>query len=216
MQSNFRLLCKTARETIPVSAVPLARIRVAAAAMNREPKRRLRALFGASVGTLAVALLAATIVHVTGAHIYLEPSGTMALRFSKTLHVRTLMNPTELDLRDAAAAADFSVQFPTGLPANAPLRQLVMADTSAIMLQYDLPGAWRRSDHQLWIVLANPSAVTGAAEEKTADHFLPLFGPKGKLRARWQIGGEAVIITRSSALPKELDAIKSSMLAHER
>jgi TonB family protein len=169
-----------------------------------------------SAGALSIALLAATaIVRVTGAHLYLQPAGTMAVQFGQKLDVQTLMNPTVFELRSAADAADFPVQFPAGLPAHTPLRRLLLVEHNMIMLQYDLPGAWRRNENQLWIVLTNPRAVTAPSDEQSVGHLLPLgpFGPRGKVQERWQIGAETVIIVQSKALPGELATIKHAMLA---
>jgi len=139
-----------------------------------------------------------------------------ALQFGQKLHIQVFMDPTVPEMRSAAAAADFPVQFPAGLPANSVLRQLLSADHDTIMLQYGLPGAWRRKGNTLWIVLANPKSVTGSSDEQSVGHILalgPKFGPGGKVQERWQIGGEAVIIAQSEALPQELSAIKHAMLA---
>jgi hypothetical protein len=217
MLSNFGPSCKAARAAISVSPVPLAHIRVAAATQPRAAKVRTRKIFGVSAGALSIALLAATaVVRVTGTHIYVQPSGTMALQFAQKLHVQVFINPTALEVRSAAVSADFPVQLPTGLPARSQLRRLVYVNHSTIMLQYELPGAWRRKDNRLWIVLTNPAAMVGPRDENLAGHLVPFdseFGPNAKLQERWTIGGETVIITQSKALPGELATIKRSMLA---
>jgi hypothetical protein len=216
MQSDFGRSCKAVRAAITVSPVPLAHIRLAASTKQRAAKPSARNIFGVSAGALSIALLAATaIVRVTGAHLYLQPAGTIAVQFGQKLDVQVLMNPTVSELRSVARAADFPVQLPVGLPANTPLRRLLLVEHNTIMLQYDLPGAWRRNEKQLWIVLTNPKAVTAPSDEQSVGHFLQLgaFGPRGKVQERWQVGGETVIIVQSKALPDELAAIKHAMLA---
>jgi hypothetical protein len=119
------------------------------------------------------------------------------------------------------------------LPQGAELISLGRAGTSAVLLQYNLPGAWRRSNHLQWIVLANPEAFGGAptsdeqkvnqsasrgnfriTEDGTRILFMQTTGSGGGVR--FSAGREEVIVLKSLLTAPELAAFKRIMQATAR
>jgi acyl-CoA synthetase (AMP-forming)/AMP-acid ligase II len=154
MQSDLALLCRDARARIDVPAVPLTAIR-SAAALPRPRKLAWLAALVAGISIVAVATAA-----VLATHIAFDRTGNMVQISSASLKMK-FANPTAADVDAAVHGANFPVTLPAGLPSGTKLKALWSSD-GAIMLLYDLPGAWRASHHVAWILLANPSTVVSS------------------------------------------------------
>jgi hypothetical protein len=198
MQSDLALLCREARGRIEVPAVPLAAIRATASVGAPRKAGWLTAL----VATFSIVAVAAGAA-VLGTHITFDGSGVQIIANKLEIHFK---NPTEADVEAAVKQADFPVTLPSGLPDGAHLKQLWSSD-GAIMLLYNLPGAWRASHHVAWIVLANPEAVTSETEGKLRLNL----GPHGT-PMHWRVGDEEVIIAWNNFTPAEIARMKQAML----
>lgn len=84
------------------------------------------------------------------------------------------------------------------------------------LLQYDLPGAWRRSDHVLTLVIANPKTLTTSRNIARGDYELSMGSGTTHGRSQWMIGGEEVIVMSSTITPAERTGIKNAMVARSR
>ncbi len=201
MQSDLGAICRGARARIDVPAAPLAAIRYAATLRVGRNAGWITSLI-ASVSILAAAAGAAML----GTHIAFERDGKLLIT-ANNIQVR-FKNPTPADVGAAVRGANFPVTLPAGLPSGAKLKELWSSD-GAIMLLYDLPGAWRASHHIAWIVLANPSAV---ATSDVSGKMRLAFASQGK-PIHWRVGGEEVIIAMHNAMtPAELAHMKQAML----
>ena len=70
---------------------------------------------------------------------------------------------------------------------------------SALMLSYDLPGAGRRSNHLLTVVLANPAAYTAKPNDtrsKPVPHSDDVMITE-RVSEQWTVGGEVVLLVAS-------------------
>ena len=217
MQSNFEAACKNAREFITVPATPLAAIRNAAVSRDAEKPRMRRmglpALLLAGASVIAIAAGAAV---WGGTHVSFGKSGTMQLTTNSETHT---YSPTAADLRSAAQAADFPVILPAGLPTGTTPMEMVTAGKNAILIRYNLSGAWRASNHLLAFLIMNPRLLSAAAPHSQPTHkdITLLFGPGSPNHEQsWRIGQERVIVFAESITPAELARIKSAMIASAR
>ncbi|MDQ2681558.1 MAG: hypothetical protein M3Y21_11165 [Candidatus Eremiobacteraeota bacterium] len=211
MQSNFSATCKNARELITVPTAPLNVIRSAAACrpIPQSGKHRKGLIAALLTGASIVAVAAGAQV-MSFSHISFNRSGEMEIRFSPGNGTPPIKNPTRSDLDSAARQANFPVVFPTGLPGNAP-PTILMSGPDVLLLQYNLPGASRRSDHLLTLLLANPRTLTAATQDARAKYKLLM--PSARGGTRWLVGHEEVILMRSTLTPTELAHLKSAMYA---
>ncbi len=166
---------------------------------------------------MAAVLASATLVAAgaavwNGTHVSYDRSGGFEVRAEK---MTSLKDPTFGNLRSFANHADFPVVLPAGLPAGTTIASVHMFGSSALLLQYNLPGAWRRSDHVLSLILANPNSIGGSPKIPPKSYNLRL-GRKGSGAVQWAIGREVVILTLSTATPAELAHIKRAMIAQAR
>lgn len=209
MFSHFELACKRAREEIKVPQLPMIQIREAVA----QKKPAVRARRGGAVGLtsigLAMVAMAAAAELWNGAHVVILPRGVF-LSADSGFVVQS--NPTGRDVATTARAMRFPVTLPGGLPYGTKLKALMRFGSGAMMMQYDLPGAWRSSDHLFVVVLAAPKSV-GRADSHRYKMNLQ-FGRPGTLQ--WRIGGEDVIIPHSTITPQELTTMKKTMLKDAR
>lgn len=200
MQSDFELLCKRAHDAIIVPPMP----RTLLETRRRNPQVLAVALF---VGISMAAAAAATILG-TG-HLTFTPKGGILLSGDVTTTDRV----SPANVAAIAERADFHVTLPAGLPVGARLKRVVTGGTSVIALQYDLPGAWRRNDHMLYIFLANPTAMRRVPPKSHPKSQLAI--PKGSIYRveLWRIPGEdvTVVAQRSGITNVELAAMKSAM-----
>lgn len=143
-----------------------------------------------------------------GTHIALDHADNMVEISTANLKTQ-FANPTAADVDTAVRGANFPVTLPTGLPNGTKLKTL-LSSGDAIMLRYDLPGAWRASHHAAWIVLANPSTIGSFG---TSGSVRLAFISQGK-PIHWRVGGEEVIVAIHDAMTTaELARMKQAMLA---
>jgi len=162
MRSDFDSLCKQARQDILIPEIPLAAIRQTHLQRStRSATRRKSGLAGILAGLSIVAVAAAAQLW-NGAHVVV-PART-GVQLSTNTGSMVLRNPTGRDVDEAVRKLRFPVTLPAGLPAGTHFRAIVRFGTDALMLQYDLPGAWRRSNRLFMLILANPNSVN------TVDH----------------------------------------------
>lgn len=206
MQSKFRSMCESARLSIDVPEIPLAAIRDAAQQRSSPSKRSKRVTAGILAGVVILGGAAAVELW-KGTHVSFGPSGTM--RLSTVEEFRLKKNPTADDLRNVARRATFPVQFPTGLPAGTTIAEIGFGP-SILLVDYNLPGAWRRSNHLLRIALIDPRALTSPSSPHAFVFRIGGLAAKGSVR--WSIGQELVIVMRSMATPAELENIKRAMV----
>jgi hypothetical protein len=216
MQSDFELSCKSARDAIAVPAFPLDAIHDA---VHDRPSRRTggrrRVAVAAVVAGLSIAA-AATAAEVLGhLQITLTPSGEVRMYFDgKNGYRGPIRNPKEADFEAAARAMNFPVVFPKGLPKGTTAEGMTVAAPGAIQIAYNLPGAWRRDNHLLFVILANPKSVTAAGGPPPRTNYSLQYGRTTSAGAmRWMVGQEEVIVLKSTMTPSELAHFKAAMNA---
>jgi hypothetical protein len=203
-------MCESARLCIVVPEIPLAAIRSAAQLPPSSSKRPKRIVAGILAGMVILGAAAAAELW-KGAHVSFGPSGAMHL--STVDEFRLKKNPTTDDLRNIARRARFPVQFPGGLPPGTTIAEIGYGP-SILLVDYNLPGAWRRSNHLLRIVLADPRALTSPSSPHAFVFRIGGLAAKGSVQ--WSIGRELVIVMRSTATPAELENIRRTMLTEAR
>jgi len=197
MHSDLMIVCTQARQAIAVPAVPLDAIRNAARFAQSKPKRRwLPATLVASLSLAAVCIAAATATHIAftrNGGIVL--SGAMTMRWNVTAAEA-----------EAAAQRD-GLMLPAGLPDGTRLSGMMdYGDTLA--LSYDLPGAWRRDNHLLWMVVTRAQPKGSAAPFPSTVEY----AHKGRLIAFFKTGDERVYIDAPSTMTNaELAGVKAAM-----
>jgi hypothetical protein len=207
MQYDLALLCRDARGGIDVPAIPLTAIRNAAT--QRSMPLRRRVIIAVLVSALSLgAVAAAAVWHAT--RVYVGNAGTLDV-YAHTMTIR-FGHATHADAVSAAHQVTFPVVLPTGLPAGTQLRQVGRADRSALMLSYDLPGAWRRSHHLLDVVLADPAIVGSAISDPYKQRLMVMRYKEPQRTVRWRVGGEEVIVDWNNLTPAELARMKQAML----
>jgi hypothetical protein len=217
MQSNFERSCKTAREAIAVPDIPLAAIRVGV--RNRPAERtggRRRSVVAAGIASLSIVAVAAAAEMFGHVQISFSPSGPVHLYFDGAdagFH-GPVRNPKAQDFQRATGAMNFPVILPKGLPNGADAMQLVVLGPGAMEIAYNLPGAWRRSNHLLFVILANPKSVASDRANPPKSKYTMQFGQTtGRGAVRWMIGQEEVIVLKSTITAAELAHFKAVMTA---
>jgi hypothetical protein len=82
------------------------------------------------------------------------------------------------------------------------------------VLPHKLPGAWRRSNHLLVVMLANPKSVAPENAKPPHSKYTLEFGQKtGIGAAHWMVGQEEVIVLKSTITPSEFAHFKAVMMA---
>ncbi len=211
MQSDLRAACEAARLGIAVPEIPLAAIR-SAAERAPTPNNHHKRIIAVILSSFVIAGAAAAAEYWKGAHVGFGPFGN-SLRISTTGPFHLKVNPTREDLRDLARQATFPVRFPSGLPAGTTIAE-VGYGPSIILADYNLPGTWRRSNHLLRVVLADPRALTGSSEPHAFVFRIGGLAATGSVH--WNVGGEVVIVMRSLATPAEMQNIKRAMTEQSR
>jgi hypothetical protein len=207
---------QSARNSVAVPAVPLGRIRDAA--LSRKPRAgRGKIVFAGVVAGLMLAA-AATAATATWMQTHVVADGTHPLVIEGNGDGKVIYkkNPTDADFREAARNADFPVTLPAGLPPGTVARQLFRSGKSAILISYDLPGAWRADNHMMWIVLANPKSMQNYSQSRAGSpaltsNYAELAGEAGKGNTFWKVGGETVVFPKSTATAEEYARIKAAM-----
>jgi hypothetical protein len=219
MQSSFDVSSRAARAAIAVPAIPLDAIRHAAHNRPNERagrrRRNIAAAIAASLSLVAVAAAAEKFGHV---QISLDPSGTVKVAFDGMGgRWKPVRNPGEQDLRKAARAMNFPVILPKGLPEGTVAEGLMVLGPGAMQITYNLPGAARRSNHLLFVILANPKSVAPQAAPPAHSKYALQFGQTTGLGAmRWMVGQEEVIVLKSTITAAELAHFKAVMTAPAR
>jgi hypothetical protein len=121
MHSDLLERAQMAREHINIPTFPLGSIRTA---VQRAPKPapRRRTIIASILAGLSVVAIAAAAEIIQQTHITLTPQGGMVIS-SSGKHV-SLPNPSDAEIRDAAARLDFPAIVPSGLPAGTIAKQL--------------------------------------------------------------------------------------------
>lgn len=202
MFSNVSEAFLQARADIAVPDPPIAAI-LRRLQESKPPRRRWKRsgtgmLFGAAAITACVA--AATLVHT---HVGLQGSRVTI----SAEHGSVIEHADQRALTAAVRHANFAVRLPSGLPSGSRLFQMVTGGKSLIAITYDLPGAWRRDDHLLMMLLMNPQAV-GSSNVGNARRSV---SPSERYRGQWRSGDEEVIVLSDKLTARELAAIKRAM-----
>jgi hypothetical protein len=202
MQYDLALVCRDARDRIDVPTAPMLAIRAKAS----EPAARKAGWATTLIASISIIAVAAGAA-VLGTRVMIDRSGHVELVLNNPK--MTYRNPSTADVEAAVRRANFPVRLPAGLPDGSRLAAVGASD-GAVMLLYNLPGEWRITHHSVWIVLANPEAVSSAG----ADGNIRIrFGSVGK-PIQWRVGGEEVIIVMHDAFtPAEIARMKQAMLA---
>jgi hypothetical protein len=206
VRSEFRAMCEAARASILVPKIPLGAIRNAVQ-QPTAPRAHKRIVAIVLAGVLIVGAAAAAELW-RGAHVSFGPSGQM--RLSTVDEFRVKKNPTADDLRDVGRHARFPVEFPSGLPIGTTIGEIGYGP-SIILVDYNLPGSWRRSNHLLRIVLLDPRALTAPTSPHAFVFRIGGLAATGSIR--WKVGHELVIVMRSLATAGEIKNIKGAMIA---
>ncbi|MEA2784384.1 MAG: hypothetical protein QOF71_488 [Candidatus Eremiobacteraeota bacterium] len=216
MHSSFELSCKNARDAIAVPAIPLDAIRYGAHnSRNASAGRRRRRVVAAAVASLSLVAVAAAAEMFGHVQVSLNPSGEVHLSFDGVNgRLTQFRDPKGSDIQKAARAMNFPVILPKGLPAGTDAEAVTVLGPGAMQIVYNLPGAWRRSNHLLFVILANPKSVAPDDATPPKSKFSMQFGQKTGLGAvRWIVGGEEVIVLKSTITAAELAHFKAVMTA---
>lgn len=210
MPSKFEVTCRSARSLIAVPDIPFDAIRNGARRANSaRPKRRFG--FGAAVLAGLSIIAAAAATELLGVRIFFDPTGPMHIFITGGNNVP---NPTRADFQAAIDQMTFPVLLPVGLPAGTTPINLSRAAKSALFITYNLPGQWRRSNHLLEVVLADPRVVT--TKNAPAPHMRAEFeygGTAGTGGVLWHVGGEDLIVLHSTMTRTELAHFKKALMA---
>jgi hypothetical protein len=209
MRFDLESACRDARAGMAVPPVPLGAIRAGA---ERRPatsgKQRRNGLVAAVLAGVSVAAVAAAAEVLSGTHVSVVPSGAVLVSSERLTFAK---NPSADKLRAVTRQASFPVVLPAGLPDGTKLHTLALTGSSAVLLQYDLPGAWRRSNHVLTMVLADHKTLGAAPKRGRPGYVLELGGTPGNSAVRWTIGREEVFVLPGTLTAAELARIKRAM-----
>lgn len=210
MPSDFATQCAHARERLEFSPVPLDDIRRRAHERTDTMRPRPRWVLVGLLAVLPLAAAAAGLWH--GARLsFIDSginSGAIQFQFDRG---EMKAHPTLAQIQAMARNVDFPVVLPSGLPQGTFPVMVMRAGNSALVLQYDLPGYWRRDDHLLRIVLADPRAVAGSRLHQRTKFQLIMGNRRGGTHFR--AGTEDVFVMRSSLRPQELEHLKNATMA---
>lgn len=211
MQSNFDITCKCARELLHVPAIPMDAIRTRARETERPARGRRRTLVAGLLAGLSIVAVA-TATELLGARIAFDPHGPTRVY---AIGGKMVPHPTRDDFRAAVDGMNFPVVLPVGLPPHTNATALFRIAKNALFISYDLPGAWRRSNHMLQIAVADPRIVT-TGSALPAIHMPMSFetgGPVANGAQLWHIGAEDVIVLSNTMTPAERTHLKNAMAA---
>jgi hypothetical protein len=177
--------------------------------------RRRRGVLAATVAGLSVVAVAAAAEMFGHVQISLNPSGAANLYFDgQGGRLAGGQHPKDQDLQKAARAMNFPVTLPTGLPEGTTTAQFVVLGPGAMQIAYNLPGASRRSNHLLFVILANPKSVAPDGATPPKSKFRMELGQTTGVGAeRWMVGQEEVIVLKSTITAAELAHFKAVMTA---
>ena len=204
MHSDLYELCATVRDGMAVPPFPRASIHASVA--NAAPPRRRKYVMPALVATGALLAMAAAAEVATQTHIGFTPSGGMVIESPLNGGSRAISSDAEI--KEAASHLNFRAVLPAGLPEGTKATRLESLGSDAMVVYYDLPGAWRASHHLAWIFLANP-ATLGNQSSSPARYSLRSGGRMSQ--AHWRVGAEEVIVVSNGLTAGEIDTIKQAM-----
>ena len=211
MQSNFSRLCAMARNEIIVPAVPLSSIH---RGLERQyPHQSFRWGFrAAAVAMLSIMTVAAAAEMYAHAHVFLNTKSGLGPIIAADSGAINL-HATPAAVRAAAQQLDFPVILPAGLPVGTTPFQLVVGGKSTMWLTYNLPGARRRSDHLLYVLLANERDVVNLKGGRLpAEKGRMLSMPRHLNEMRiWQLGSEVVVVAGNNITAQELQNMERAM-----
>lgn len=210
MQFDLRAACTAERRRMEVPAVPLGAIRAAAARPPGIVPRKRSALSAVFLAAIPMLAMAAGAAQLWRTHIYLNPTGVSKLQGHNGAWAK---NPTLAELRAFSARLNFPVILPVGLPEGTQPIRLVRMDTDALLIQYNLPGTWRRSDHLLDVIVSNPSTLESPPHGAPYKYNLMFGGHAGRGSVHWRIGKEEVIVFDSTMTTLETAHFKRAMQA---
>jgi hypothetical protein len=217
MQSSFELSSRAARAAIAVPPIPLDAIRHGAEYRpNKSAGRRRRGVLAAAAASLSIVAVAAAAEMFGHVQISFEPSGAVRVAFDGTGgRLSQVQHPTEQDIRNAARALNFPAILPKGLPSGTTGAQVMVLGPGAMEIAYNLPGAWRRSNHLLFVILANPKSVASDSTTPPKSKFTiqQSGSTAGSGTVRWMVGQEEVIVLKSTITAAELAHFKAVMTA---
>jgi hypothetical protein len=203
MDSDFSAMGRSARELIPVPALPLDSIR------SRSHRARSRGRMRAFVAFAAVSLCALGAVGGVGAKIYHDAQVWLSGgKVTSVVHSGILMRqPTAAELRNAIGHATFHVVFPVGVPAGSRVDMVTLAPAdhpSMITVSYHND----RSDFKASFALLDPAVVD------SSDAALP-GGSAPPLREvyHWRTGGETVAVFKNVISLRDANRIEAAMAA---
>jgi hypothetical protein len=210
MPSEFELRALAARAEIDVPPFPVHAIRAAAPQKNGRARK-----IGFLAAITALSMAAAAVAAILGsAHLRFTPHGGLVL--TSDAPPKVIQNPTQADVRTVAAAADFQVTLPSGLPHGAQLTKLQSAGKDVIVLQYDLPGTWRAANHVLYVFLSNPAVINGASAATSPKRQLSWPHSRPYRVELWRVHGEEAIVVAAAMTAGEWASMKAAMLAGGR
>jgi hypothetical protein len=226
MPADLSPLFREARARIDVPPVPPA-VRAAARegtarhAGVRAPRSVRSRLAAASLVGLSLVAVAAAAELVIGPQITISPAHGITVGFDRLPEhpkrdLRSILTAPKAaspdDVRAVARSMDFPVTLPAGVPGDGRPTMVMPVGSSAMIFDYNLPGAWRRDDHVLEIVLANPREVAAAPPAHAPKHtYTVTMGPPAAVR--WRVGGEDVIVMKSRMTAAETEHLHHAMLA---
>jgi hypothetical protein len=189
MAANFSTAGRTARERIPVPAVPLETIRERSrAAARREGVRN--AILCATLAFAVVGAAAGLGSKIyDGIRVWLS-GGTAAIEIRSLV---TVSDPTATDLRNAITRATFPVVLPVGLPAGSRVVRLAFAPAerpTSVYLLYEN----RRTGRSAGFLLTDSSVVNTPGLLLPSGAARPRFGQV----YQWRTADETVIVPQES------------------
>jgi hypothetical protein len=203
MTENFSTAGRSARDLIPVPAVPLETIRQRAhAAQRREGVRRAIVCAALAVAALGVAAGLGVKIY-DGIRVWL--SGSKAAIEIRSM--ASVSDPMASELRHAIASATFPVVLPVGLPAGSRLVRIAFAPAerpTSVFLLYEN----RRTRRSAGFLLTDTAVVN------TPGLLLPsgATGPRFGDVYQWRIGSETVIVPQKSDVSfAEVDRLEAAM-----
>lgn len=198
MGSDFSAMGRSARELIPVPALPLESIR------SGSHRARARGRMQAIVVCAALSLCA--LGAGAGAKMYHDAQVRLSGgKITATVHSGVLMRqPTAADLRKAIARATFPVVFPVGVPAGSRVSMVTLAPAdrpSMITVSYQN----ERTGFKASFVLLDPAVVD------SSDASLPGSAPPLREAYHWQAGGETVAVLKNRISLRDVNRAEAAM-----
>lgn len=203
MPADFSTAGRTARERIPVPAVPLEIIRERSRADQRRAGMR-KAILCATLAVAAVGAAAGFSSRIyDGIRVWLAGS-------KAAIEIRSLVtvsDPTATDLRRVVAHATFPVVLPVGLPAGSRIIRIAFAPAAhptSLFVQYKNG----RSGLSAGFLLTDSSAVNTPGLLLPSGAARPRFGEV----YQWRTADQSVIVPQASGISSgDINRIEAAM-----